>query len=388
MSGPPRPDRDRLAPIVDSGPPGADGWPIGDGSRPRMDASRRALGPGVRSGGPVVRRYAATIVSWLCLVYLAASLGLWAFVSLVGDRWWLATVVLFGPRWVFLTPMAILIPAALLAHLRSLWLLLGAGITIIGPVMGFCVPWPSFTREPAARFSIRVLTCNAGGGHFRSGDLSELIVATRPDLVGLQEGYIRTLPANTWPDGWSLQTNVASRYPIRKVEKLDPGSLGGDGFVTRFDLETPGGLVHFFNLHLETVRDGLEAVMSRKWRGAPELTANIALRERESEAASRWVLPFIGLGDRETARPVLISGDFNLPTDSDIYQLYWAEYTNAFSSAGLGFGYTKFTRWFGIRIDHVLAGPGWRCRRCWVGPDVGSDHRPVLADLEWVGSAD
>ena len=34
-----------------------------------------------------------------------------------------------------------------------------------------------------------------------------------------------------------------------------------------------------------------------------------------------------------------------------------------------------------VRIDHILAGPGWRCGRCWVGPDVGSPHRPLLADL-------
>jgi vancomycin resistance protein VanJ len=40
-----------------------------------------------------------------------------------------------------------------------------------------------------------------------------------------------------------------------------------------------------------------------------------------------------------------------------------------------------------VRIDHILAGPGWYCARCWVGPDVGSPHRPVLADLiaTWKG---
>jgi endonuclease/exonuclease/phosphatase (EEP) superfamily protein YafD len=116
----------------------------------------------------------------------------------------------------------------------------------------------------------------------------------------------------------------------------------------------------------------------RLWKAAPELTAVIALREHESEVASRWV--------GEVPDPVLIAGDFNMPTDSGIYQRSWSAYTNAFSEAGLGFGYTKFTRRMGIRIDHVLAGRGWRCRRCWVGPDVGSDHRPVLADYDWVGA--
>jgi endonuclease/exonuclease/phosphatase (EEP) superfamily protein YafD len=328
------------------------------------------------------------IVSWCCLVYLAAILGLWAFLRLAGDRWWLATVVLYGPRWIWSVPLAVLIPAAAATRPHRLWPLLIAAVTVIGPVMGFCVPLPSLAREAEGVFSLRVLTCNAGGKALRAGALAELIVAARPDVVALQEGSVRSLPAGTWPDGWSIRTTVASRYPIRKVEKLSPDALGGDGFVTRFDLETPGGLVQLFNLHLETVRDGLEAVISRKWEGAPELTANITLRARESEAASRWILPIAGLGRRGVPDPVIIAGDFNLPTDSDIYRLYWSSYTNAFSSAGLGFGHTKFTRWFGIRIDHILAGPGWRCRRCWVGPDVGSDHRPVLADLDWVGAGD
>jgi endonuclease/exonuclease/phosphatase (EEP) superfamily protein YafD len=38
-----------------------------------------------------------------------------------------------------------------------------------------------------------------------------------------------------------------------------------------------------------------------------------------------------------------------------------------------------------VRIDHILAGPGWQAERCWVGPDVGSPHRPVIADLIWTG---
>ena len=52
---------------------------------------------------------------------------------------------------------------------------------------------------------------------------------------------------------------------------------------------------------------------------------------------------------------------------------------------GLGFGATKRTRWFGVRIDHVLAGPGWTTERAWIGPDLGSDHLPMVADLRWSG---
>jgi endonuclease/exonuclease/phosphatase (EEP) superfamily protein YafD len=40
-----------------------------------------------------------------------------------------------------------------------------------------------------------------------------------------------------------------------------------------------------------------------------------------------------------------------------------------------------------VRIDHVLAGPGWEVLRAFVGPGLGGDHRPVVADLRWVGGS-
>ena len=85
-----------------------------------------------------------------------------------------------------------------------------------------------------------------------------------------------------------------------------------------------------------------------------------------------------------TALPTC-SGWKSVPNPSCVRQTYWSKYTNAFSEAGLGWGYTFYANRTSLRIDHILAGPGWRCRECWVGPEVGSEHRPVIADLEWHG---
>jgi endonuclease/exonuclease/phosphatase (EEP) superfamily protein YafD len=80
---------------------------------------------------------------------------------------------------------------------------------------------------------------------------------------------------------------------------------------------------------------------------------------------------------------VLLAGDFNTPPESALFSQLWGGYTDAFSTAGWGWGYT-FRSWkTTVRIDHILAGPGWSCERCWVGPYVGSPHRPVLADLTY-----
>src|SRR5262249_28977217 len=83
--------------------------------------------------------------------------------------------------------------------------------------------------------------------------------------------------------------------------------------------------------------------------------------------------------------PLLLVGDFNTPPESAIFREVWGGYTDAFTAAGWGWGYTFYGGRTSGRVDHVLAGPAWRCRRCRVAPDLGSPHRPVLADLEWQG---
>lgn len=74
-----------------------------------------------------------------------------------------------------------------------------------------------------------------------------------------------------------------------------------------------------------------------------------------------------------------------MPVDSTIYREFWQAYGNAFDRTGFGLGYTKQTvirgRSYGLRIDHILTGSGWQATRCWVGPDLGSDHLPMIADL-------
>ena len=55
-------------------------------------------------------------------------------------------------------------------------------------------------------------------------------------------------------------------------------------------------------------------------------------------------------------------------------------YRFAFEDAGWGYGYTRPSRYPWFRIDHILASPEWVFTRCRVGPDVGSDHLPLIAE--------
>jgi endonuclease/exonuclease/phosphatase (EEP) superfamily protein YafD len=129
------------------------------------------------------------------------------------------------------------------------------------------------------------------------------------------------------------------------------------------------------NLHLETPRKGLERLFHSET--AP-LAVNTELRRIQSRQIASWV---DALGPS-----LVIAGDFNTPVESPIYREGWGGYRNAFSRTGFGFGMTRYNGWIRVRIDHVLARGEWRAIRARVGPDVSSDHRPVVAEVVRDGS--
>jgi endonuclease/exonuclease/phosphatase family metal-dependent hydrolase len=229
-----------------------------------------------------------------------------------------------------------------------------------------------------------VLTCNLHGSTaVDPAALEDFVLASGADVVALQEWpEAEKSSLGTWT-GWHRHAAprlfLASQFPIRGVE--DPGldSYGHEGSVTRYDLETPAGVIHFFSLHLASPRDGIYATIHENRKGPDDVRANIATRWEQSEFVARRTVGLEG--------PVLLAGDFNTPPESAIFRQVWADYADAFGTAGWGWGYTFAGAHTQVRIDHVLMGKGWHCRRCEVGPHVGSPHRPVLAELTWTGAA-
>ena len=323
---------------------------------------------------------------WLYVLFV---LGVTGLLLALADEWWVASLILFGPRWIWAIPLAVLAPAAWVLQRRLLWPLGFAALILLLYVNSFEVPsFAVLTREDARR-DLRVMTYNIGGGHPDPASLAPLLEEIAPDVALFQECDALMAAARTSLEqkGWHVEVQwsscIASRHPIRKVDARDPQDvwkMGGSGAIVRYEVELPGLPVSIVNVHLETVREGLAAVMHRAWHGAPELTANIQQRDFESGLGRAWT---------ERAKgPLVITGDFNMPLESAIYRRHWSSFTNAFSEAGFGFGITKVTGWHGIRIDHVLLGPGWFCQSAWVGPDLGMDHRPMVADLHWQGVSD
>ncbi len=293
------------------------------------------------------------------------------------DKWPLITLLAFAPRWLCGLPLLVLIPLSLVFYRHALIPLGLALTTVAGPIMGFGCPGPMslVARGP----SLRVLTWNVNGRKGSLAKLSDAIPQISPDIVALQECHGQSIE-NVWPENWHVRQIdtlvLGARYPIR-VERVD--HVDYPRRTVHFVVSTPDRDVRLTVLHLPSVKDGIVQSLgsARAESHADALRENIRFRRSASKDAAGDVT--------QNAGPFLVVGDFNMTTDSAVYRDFWSAYSNAFSRAGFGYGYSKITSFagwtYGTRIDHILMSPGWKCRRCWVGPAMNSDHRPVIADL-------
>jgi vancomycin resistance protein VanJ len=317
--------------------------------------------------------------SWLAAIVVVA-LVMWG----LGDRWWPATVLLFMGRWVFLLPLAVLVPAALVLRPRLLILLALGALLTLGPVMGGRVGWAR-PLAPSDGMRLRVVSFNAAGGRLLALDLPQLLQQWAADVVLFQECGDELATMTERIPGWHwhhvrglclltplpiVSADMMDRGALERVHEDEGAGIGGAGYVVRYTLRTPEGPINVTNLHLETPRKGFEGLMSGD---VQQLRLNSELRDLEAALARRWV-------DAGRA-PTIVAGDFNTPVESRIFQDHWGDFADAFSRTGVGFGVTKYNGWISIRIDHVLTNDAWRPAQAHVWSDVGSDHRPLIADL-------
>jgi endonuclease/exonuclease/phosphatase (EEP) superfamily protein YafD len=313
------------------------------------------------------------------LTWCVAAIIAWPFLHGLGDRWWPATVLLFGPRWVLLLPLVLLVPLALVILPRALVPLLGGGVVLAGPVMGFAAGGITAPRRAA---ELRVVTFNIQGGSALGvpGTLETALATWEADIVALQECSDAAAEEVRALDAVATHTHgnlcLISRFPIVAVDSLPPwriGELGWAGAVVGYTIDAGGRRLRVTNLHLDTPGRGLE--MLRERRDSRLLAANLEMREVASRRASNWVI--------QSGTPALVAGDFNTPQESAIFRRYWGHLDDAFAGAGLGYGGTRVLRWFRVRIDHILTSGDLRAVRAEVGADLGSDHLPLIADFIW-----
>ncbi|MBI4508376.1 MAG: endonuclease/exonuclease/phosphatase family protein [Deltaproteobacteria bacterium] len=314
------------------------------------------------------------MTKWLSLLYLAGLLAVFGLHRVYGDQAWPTTILLFGPRWAWACPLLILVPLGLIYDRRSLVVQAASLGVVLMPIMGLELAWPSLGTE-ADGPRLRVITLNTGTIAPSKRAFLGLIERFEPDVVALQEcAEDKVAPLFA---GWNFLSDrglcVASKHPLRQKGAARRIIFGRESRAIHYEVEVSGRPVQLVNLHLSTPREGLEAMIAHRWNGLGAMRQAIARRERESRSIGEWI--------RGLPSPLVVVGDFNMTSDGTLYRRDWSHLVNAFTEVGWGFGYSKFTRWFGIRIDHVLMDRGFSPKACRVGLDLGSDHRPVLAEL-------
>jgi vancomycin resistance protein VanJ len=331
------------------------------------------------------------LIESICALYLIAVCACWLLITRYGDVWWPATVMMFGPRWLGVVPAILLVPWI---FARRRWLALPilciAVFIVVAPIMGWKWTWNA--DESRAR-DLRVITFNIGNslntGETRvtSEHLRRLYDIAKPDVLLVQEcGLDKDKLSAFFPDAElhsQGESCVISRFPIHKVDTRnaeDLGEFGANGLVERVLVQTRRGLVNIVNVHLTTVRWGLQQVAWRSDHAAAAMRANAALRRVESAVAADWINQVTS--SDPAVLPLVVVGDFNLPVESAIYRRYWSGMGNAFSECGRGYGYTKFEKYFAMRIDHVLFDRFWRCSRAIADQSLGGDHRATIVDLK------
>lgn len=317
-------------------------------------------------------------VGYACWANLVIVTLIWLTMRLAGDRWWVATVLIFGARWVWIGPVVLLAPAALAYRRRLLWVVFAAAALVLVPIMGFTVPL-SIPHQSRSVGTLYVLSCNVDGENMNADAFFRLVNAHQPDLIMCQEWAPADAVSPVLSQlGWHVRVErglfFASRFPILSA-RLVPTQENWRDLDAIYRLQVPFGVITVINVHLETPRKGLEALRQGRRSQIQPVIDNMVRRRQESELVSRLAHQIKG--------PLFVEGDFNLPPDSAIFRDNWTWLDDAFSQAGWGYGYTKYMPYWGIRIDHLLTGPGWTVKSCQVQPDVASDHLPLFTQLEY-----
>jgi endonuclease/exonuclease/phosphatase (EEP) superfamily protein YafD len=296
----------------------------------------------------------------------------------LAEQWWPATILLFMPRWAFLFPLPVLAYTARRSRRPALWAVQGAtALLVLGPLMGLALPFGSLFHSTPQGPHVRVLSLNRGMGELDYEGLRRLIERERPDVFCLQEPHhdprLLDLFSRDWH--WNRAETIATRHHIVgdiPTPVGDPGQYRLEPVrVWRTEVRLPDGHHCIVaSVHMPTIRPGFVLLGQGNVGG---LKRSIEWRWSQTRTVGDLLSASPGL-------PVVAAGDFNMPSDSPMMGVLKKRFSVGFDQAGWGYGYTRPTMVPWVGIDHVLATREWTFTDYRVGPNVGSDHLPVIAE--------
>lgn len=232
---------------------------------------------------------------------------------------------------------------------------------------------PAETGANTDHPAFRALLINVHSGNREDDRIRRVIAEVNPDLIVLLE----VTP-------WLLAqlADLAGRYPHRIAETRE------DNF----------GIVLLSRLPLHHA-----AILRLGPAGLPSISADLDCGGRRFTVLGTHPPPPIGaamaedrntqLADlarltRQARQPLLVLGDLNLSPWSPYFAQLLADSGLHDSSVGHGIQPSWPVNWplLWIPLDHALYSDGIQIRHRAIGPDLGSDHYPVIVDFQVTGS--
>lgn len=321
--------------------------------RPRPRLIDR-LGPGLDL--PAVGLLAVTVAGWCRWHWIPELAGHFSWYWLCGAAAGLLAAVFAGRWW---TRVGLAVAVAVNA-----WPLLPYWLPADGPRLEGAAR-AAATEVPA--LTVSIISLNLLASNRDADRVVAYLRDRRADLVGLLEV----------DDFWAAATErLADLYPRRLVVPRNDNF--GIALLSRLPLDA---------VHDVTFAAAVPTIVADVRHAGGDFTF-IATHppspvrgdlSRLRDAQLRDIADFVATADR----PCIVAGDFNATPWSAACREFAARSGLRDTAVGRGVQSTWNARlWLPrIPIDHVFAPPGTTVIRRAVGPDVGSDHLPVEADV-------
>jgi endonuclease/exonuclease/phosphatase (EEP) superfamily protein YafD len=276
------------------------------------------------------------------------------------------------PQAIFALPLLVF---AIVALRRRDWILV-AGVLIALPIFCICFLGFRWNRQHLLPTRIRVVSYNIE--QLQNGAASLRFAAQQsPDILCLQESHASTHVADPVPrvrrifPRWNatrygeLVTLTRHKVLRHAIHRL-PTRVGAG--ILETVILVRGRPLTVFNVHFNIPINGLSGLR-------PSVMHETAVIRRQQ-------LELLQNLTRRCRTDFVVAGDFNTPSRGPFYRELSTRYRDSFAVAGRGFGNTWHAKFPVSRIDYIFLSQKLRPLKCKVLNLQGSDHRPVLCEVE------
>lgn len=312
---------------------------------------------------------------------------------LTGFRLW--PVALFSNFLHFaLLPALVLLPIMLALHRRRRAILVALPVlAFVWLYGGLFLPNTAATADCAnpgcVKLTLMTFNLGDGGTETPPEDIMKAVLESGVDIAGFQE--VTAAQADM------MQSRLSSTYPYQISHEAGK-NVHGIALISRYPILE--WKPFYGNPQIMPSLDATLDVRGRRLRvlvvhPPPPAWSPDWRRMYQARAVGEVRLYTERIGDQ----PTVLLGDLNATDQSEEHTILMKSgLVDAYRTAGFGFGPTfPSHEGYGyplkraiplVRLDYILHSRHFEALRAWVGPDVESDHLPVLAELIWQAEGD